>query len=1132
MYQEINISAKARSIYQFEESFTADFRISRNLARKMNEKRDLVRFPDRAVRASQINALALIEEILRYIIHLYREQKNPELFSDILKRLKSGGRQVENILKEYINEFPPTEVYRRSISAEQYLKGRSKGFSHRHLVLRDLVILRLAAKNPVYSPYQELLEDSGLEKKTAYREVISGLYQFFDAQPLFGPDLQNLLDLLHSPAAASPNSLYGQLEYIKNHWGYLLGDYLLRLLNSMDFIREEEKTRLPFPGPARVYEFGGLEGEEERFSRDREWMPRLVMIAKSALVWLDQLARKYKRRIGRLDEIPDEELDTLSRWGFTGLWLIGIWERSKASKHIKQMCGNPEAEASAYSIRSYRVSGELGGEEALRNLKHRCRQRGIRLASDMVPNHTGLDSSWVLEHPDWFVSLRESPFPSYSFYGPDLSEDGRCGLFLEDHYYNRTDAAVVFKWKNNRTGEERFIYHGNDGTHLPWNDTAQINYLNPEAREEIIQAILRVARDFPIIRFDAAMTLSKKHYQRLWFPEPGSGGDIPSRAEHSMGKNEFNRLIPHEFWREVVDRVAAEIPDTLLLAEAFWMMEGYFVRTLGMHRVYNSAFMNMLKAEENKNYRTLIKNTLEFDPEILKRYVNFMNNPDEETAVAQFGKQDKYFGVCTMMATMPGLPLFGHGQVEGFQEKYGMEYSRAHQDERPDQELVWRHEREIFPLLRKRYLFAGVENFFLYDFYTPGGVVNENVFAYSNRFGGERALVLYHNKYEEARGWIRASSRYMERSGENHKSMRQKVLAEGLSLARGDEYYCIFREHLCGLEFIRHNGALWEEGLYIELAAFQYQVFIDFREIEDNECHHYAELCSSLNGRGVPDIETAVRDIALRPLRESFSAFYNIDLIREVLERAEPDLGDIESRAMRFFQTAREYAETAGYTRYKKSAARDRGPDASQPKRLGENEKAAAREFCLALESVLSFETGEDDIQGAFRSLNIVQVKEELKWAILILRSILSAAGRLIDPEDPFNRSALLIDEWRLVRAIKPVWEQVGVNAHEAARNLLLVKVLLLFQGWLVSPEPQLLRVLENRQVREFLQVNLYEGTWWFNKESFETLLSWFLVLAKLNGAAEKMADPVVGWQRLAEKSEYRLDTFLELLGG
>jgi hypothetical protein len=104
-----------------------------------------------------------------------------------------------------------------------------------------------------------------------------------------------------------------------------------------------------------------------------------------------------------------------------------------------------------------------------------------------------------------------------------------------------------------------------------------------------------------------------------------------------MSQAEFDRAMPHEFWREVVDRVAAEVPGTLLLAEAFWLMEGYFVRTLGMHRVYNSAFMNMLRDEDNAKYRSVIKNTLEFDPDIMKRYVNFMSNPDERTAVDQFG---------------------------------------------------------------------------------------------------------------------------------------------------------------------------------------------------------------------------------------------------------------------------------------------------------------------------------------------------------------------------------------------------------------------------------------------------------------------------------------------------------------
>ena len=235
---------------------------------------------------------------------------------------------------------------------------------------------------------------------------------------------------------------------------------------------------------------------------------------------------------------------------------------------------------------------------------------------------------------------------------------------------------------------------------MPWNDTAQLDYLKAEVREAVIQTILHVARQFPIIRFDAAMTLAKRHIQRLWFPEPGPGGAIPSRAEHALTKAEFDAAMPVEFWREVVDRVAVEAPDTLLLAEAFWMMEGYFVRTLGMHRVYNSAFMNMLRDEENAKYRAVIKNTLEFDPEILKRFVNFMNNPDEQTAVEQFGKGDKYFGVCDAdgddagPADVRARPDRGlHREV-----RHGVP-PRATGTSSPTHGSIARHEREIFPLL-------------------------------------------------------------------------------------------------------------------------------------------------------------------------------------------------------------------------------------------------------------------------------------------------------------------------------------------------------------------------------------------------------------------------------------------------
>ena len=374
-----------------------------------------------------------------------------------------------------------------------------------------------------------------------------------------------------------------------------------------------------------------------------------------------------------------------------------------------------------------------------------------------------------------------------------------------------------------------------------------MDYSQAQVREAVIQTILHVARNFPIIRFDAAMTLAKKHIQRLWFPEPGSGGAIPSRAEHGMTRSEFDAAMPEEFWREVVDRVAAEVPDTLLLAEAFWLLEGYFVRTLGMHRVYNSAFMHMLRDEDNAKYRMAIKNTLEFDPQILKRYVNFMNNPDEKTAVEQFGNGDKYFGVATVLSTLPGLPMFGHGQIEGFREKYGMEFRKPKLDETPDDGLIRGHEWKIFPLLHRRHLFADVENFLLYDFYRTNGSVDENVFAYSNHFNDERGLIIYHNRFADTRGWIKTSAAYLDKGSGD---LRQKSLAEGLSLPF--EGFVIFKDYVTHLEYIHSCAELWEKGLYVDLNAYQCRAFMDFRFVESSE---WEVVSSALNGAGVESMQ-------------------------------------------------------------------------------------------------------------------------------------------------------------------------------------------------------------------------------------------------------------------------------------
>ena len=1147
----IHVSRRAWQHYQLDPTFSTrrghvlvpDARTARLLAQHLNERRDLLQHPDQTARASELHAAALLEEVFHTLLWLYQQLQRPHVMAEALEwvRERLGEEAVEQTLRRFAEAFVPEgppEAPERALTPE--------------LALEELVTLWLANDNPALAHYRDLFDDRELAEQTAYRQLVQALHDFFEQQPPFGPENLPLMRLLHRPIDVAPHSVVEQLDYVRRVWGPWLEQHvsglLARLLVGLDFAREEQKPAFFGPGPALVYEFEALEEQPEAFTPDRDWMPNVVLIAKNTYVWLDQISKKYGRPITRLDQIPDEELDTLARWGISGLWLIGVWERSPASKKIKQLCGNPDAEASAYAIFDYRIADALGGEGAFWNLRERAWQRGIRLAGDMVPNHMGIDSLWVMEHPDWFIYVDESPFPSYTFNGPDLSWREDIGIYIEDHYYDRTDAAVVFKRVDRRTGDVKYIYHGNDGTSMPWNDTAQLNYLKPEVREAVMQQILRVARLFPIIRFDAAMTLTKQHYQRLWFPEPGTGGAIPSRAEHGMTKAEFDRLMPREFWREVVDRVAAEAPDTLLLAEAFWLLEGYFVRTLGMHRVYNSAFMHMLRDEKNAEYRQVMKNTLAFDPEILKRYVNFMNNPDEETAVAQFGKGDKYFGVCTMMVTLPGLPMFGHGQIEGFAEKYGMEYRRAYWDEQPDEELIRRHEREIFPLLHRRHLFAGVENFLLYDLVTPEGHVDENVFAYSNRVGEERALVVYHNKFAETRGWIHRSVPFAVKGADGERHLVQKTLGEGLLLEDEPDLFCLFRDHVTGLEYIRNARELCRKGLYVELGAYQRHVFLDFRLVWDDE-GVYARLARRLRGRGVPSLEEHIFQLRLDPVRIDFGRLLDERTLYEIWTRDKENF-TLSYMFERFsWPIHRAYETIDLFTRTLSLSNVER-------------ERSTALDFLHNLLN-LPDHWQESDVGAPL----VAHLTDPVVASAVHLWAVSLALGRLDarePPPDAGERACQRMEAWDLFRVVRyslqAEWRgETRLREDQTDRAILLTRILLrhadavdrrvglpgeanesfwpassLFGKEAPTLSPEQIRafveavigLFDDPDVRAWLHWHEYEGAEWVNKEALEQLavaLTATLVARhpRWTREAARLADALV---RAGERAGYRVD--------
>jgi len=507
-----------------------------------------------------------------------------------------------------------------------------------------------------------------------------------------------------------------------------------------------------------------------------------------------------------------------------------------------------------------------------------------------------------------------------------------------------------------------------------------------------------------------------------------------------------------------------------------------------------------------------------------------MNNPDERTAVDQFGDNDKYFGVCTLLATLPGLPMIGHGQIEGFTEKYGMEYRRAYYDESPRDGLVDRHRREIFPLFRKRALFAEAARFLLYDFFTPDGPVDENVFAYSNGTDGDRALVVFHNTYAETRGWIRTSAAFARKTGAgDEKVLVQKTLAEGLNLPDDPAAWVVFKDMVTGLEYIRNARTLARKGFYLELAAYKYAVFTDFRVVRDDERRLYSRIAVELSGGGVVGLEQAAIDFWLRPVQAAFRelvnpGFFEWLMTKRIFKRGKPLDPEAGRQAG---QKARRLAEAVARLPGGKSGGNAPGPGGAPE--ADEIAAAARRDF----EAILRLPViekrgrtpGSKTHQNAMRYLKSgltgrlfagkaagktrrptrakpyasrleAGIDPGAAWVSLFCWAAVRAVGRLAGGRNPADR----LDEWGLERIIDEAWRDSGCAGAGRAEVPGIIRAL---AGHPEEFDPNLSAgqnarrlagtIVGEARFRRALGINQFEGIEYFNQEAFDAM-RWLLV--------------------------------------
>jgi hypothetical protein len=540
---------------------------------------------------------------------------------------------------------------------------------------------------------------------------------------------------------------------------------------------------------------------------------------------------------------------------------------------------------------------------------------------------------------------------------------------------------------------------------------------------------------------------------------------------------------------------------------------------------------------------------------VLKRYVNFMNKPDERTAVDQFGKGDKYFGVCALMATLPGLPMFGHGQIEGFTERYGMEYRKAYNPETPDQWLVARHEREISPLLHRRALFAEVREFLLYDFYTEQGHVNEDVFAYSNRLGEERALVIYNNRYAETRGWVRMSCAYAQKAPDGGKHLRQRTLGEALGLAHDPAMFLACRDTLGGLEYLHRASHVAERGMYVELGAYKHHVFLDWRDLREDEGHPWGALCEMLGGRGVSSLDDALRDLRLKPVHDALRELLDVEIVgllaglpshvglpdaavtklevrpdklRTLPKQKGPEeagLQPIADRVHRLLDAVQELTASEGYRdlRVLRSTDVPREIDSvveeftrvlEAARRIPQLERLFSKPWPEEAHDVLpSAEPMRDDRTPAEATSASAGSPAAAIWGTVLAWAALRAVGLLLRPGAVERGAAVAFDQLRLREPMAEVFRELGWTGEERWQAAARVRATFAHASFAdgaqraPSAASGTFSWLHDPDVAWLIGVHRYEDEQYFVKEPFERFLWWMALPSLLRLAEAPAAD-------------------------
>jgi len=177
---EFHIAKAIRERVELDEllfSFTgnvlfANVAASRKLAQRLNALQGPDASPEKTIHAGALFAMGLIDELSHALVAKYRQNVDPAVFSEALRYFgeQVGAKERDRLLLEFTEQFPSVAVFRKELTAQEWLAGESEGIPNREAAFEEMVLLWLANKNPAFAPFRLLFEAQALRYEQKVRE--------------------------------------------------------------------------------------------------------------------------------------------------------------------------------------------------------------------------------------------------------------------------------------------------------------------------------------------------------------------------------------------------------------------------------------------------------------------------------------------------------------------------------------------------------------------------------------------------------------------------------------------------------------------------------------------------------------------------------------------------------------------------------------------------------------------------------------------------------------------------------------------------------------------------------------------------------------------------------------------------